>query len=59
MSEAATGRAEGWYAVLIGGRLACLYWTGQAWQIPRQVYPRRRLPAGALAADRPIEWSEP
>lgn len=49
-------RPDGWYAVMIGDRLCCLYWTGRAWQIPRQVDPRKKLPATAVAAARPIEW---
>jgi hypothetical protein len=49
-------RPEGWYAVLIGDGLCCLYWTGTHWQIPRRVYARARLPAAAVVADAPIEW---
>jgi hypothetical protein len=57
MSEPAL-REEGWYAVMIGDGLACLYWTGAAWQIPRSVHLRKKLPETAIAAARPIAWRD-
>jgi hypothetical protein len=58
VTDAPPQREEGWYKVLIGEGLACLYWTGTAWQIPRRIYRRKTLPAGAVAAARPLEWGE-
>ena len=42
--------------MLIGNRLACLYWTGRAWEFPRNIYQRVKLPEGAEAAAAPIAW---
>jgi hypothetical protein len=41
---------EGWYPVLMGERLACLYWTGKAWEVPRLARRAARLPKGSRAA---------
>jgi hypothetical protein len=45
-------RGEGWYPVLMGERLACLYWTGQAWDVPRLARRAARLPKGSRIGGR-------
>jgi hypothetical protein len=36
----------------MGERLACLYWTGQAWDVPRLARRAARLPKGSRIGGR-------
>jgi hypothetical protein len=50
-------REEGWYPILIGGRLACLYWTGRHWEIPLGVRCQQKGPEMMTVGPR-IQWPE-
>jgi hypothetical protein len=50
-------REEGWYPVLIKGGLACLYWDGRQWEIPR-VARRLANPACEMQVGARIAWPD-